>query len=707
MKTLAILQDIFRDVFDTPQLTVSPNTSSGDLEGWDSVAQVKLVLAIEDRFNFLLTEDEVSAVRDVGGFLKAIERSGFRDEGETAATEKEKPAAITSTDPEVLFKASQNLLDSGRESEAAAAMRTALAQYPPYSFFVRSEKTIEKLAANPAWQPRRTAKVALIGSSTTALLAPVLRAAAFRDGVKLDIYEGLYGNFRQEILDPASGLYAFKPDFVVILVNHRDLALPVKGGKANADAFVTELRGLWKTLLERHACRIVQIGPDNPPQGSFGSLEYTEPEGRARLLTTANLALSDALPQGVSYIDASPVALEVGPEYFSDSEWNHAKQYPASCALPRLADYILSHIRAARGLSAKALILDLDNTLWGGVVGEDGAAGVKIGQGNAVGEAFLAIQTYAKELAARGIVLAACSKNNRADAEAPFKERADMALRLEDFAAFYANWDDKPANIRAIAKELSLGIDSFVFLDDNPLERALVRVNLPEVTVPEFSGGPVEMLAALKRGMYFESLSLTREDLERGESYRANASRKSLESSAASLEDFLLSLEMKAATGPVDDATLERVTQLVNKTNQFNLTTRRRTIEEVREMMRSPGWWCRWFRLADKFGDQGLVGVMLAEKRGPEWRVDTWLMSCRVLGRKMEDFMTYSLLSAAKSEGAARVVGEYLPTAKNVLVKDLYVKMGFEAIEGAEGKFVFDFAKKSPAPCPFINTLPQ
>jgi FkbH-like protein len=610
---------------------------------------------------------------------------------------------LPAPDANVLFHLSRLLLKKGRETESVASMRLALNQFPAYPFYVRAEQTVGKLSRTTAWQSKRTARVALVGSSTTALLAPILRAATFRNDVKIDLYEGLYGNFRQEILDPASGLYAFNPDFVVILVNHRDLALPQTGGKARADAFVTELRNLWETLLERHPCRIVQIGPDNPPQGSMGSLENTRADGRRRLMSAANLALSENLPRGVSYIDAEEVALEVGPEYFSDAEWNHAKQCPPSAALPRLAEHVAAHIRAALGLSAKALVLDLDNTLWGGVVGEDGVAGIKIGQGNAEAEAYLAIQTYAKELAARGIVLAVCSKNNRADAEVPFKERADMPLKLGDFAAFHANWEDKVSNIRAIAKELSLGTDSFVFLDDNPLERALVRQNLPEVVVPEFVGGPVEMLASLKRGLYFESLSLTREDLDRSAGYQANAARKSLETSSSSLEDFLRGLEMKAETGPVDDATLERVTQLVNKTNQFNLTTRRYTIDAVRAMAQSPEWWCRWFRLSDKFGDHGLIGVMFAKKSPLEWTVETWLMSCRVLGRRMEDFMTFTLLSAAKAEGATSTIGLFLPTEKNAIVKDLYPKMGFLPVVGQPGYFCFDLSAQSPKTCAFIK----
>jgi FkbH-like protein len=402
-------------------------------------------------------------------------------------------------------------------------------------------------------------------------------------------------------------------------------------------------------------------------------------------------------------VDACALAAEVGGEYWSASEWHAAKQYPSSSALPRLADAICSHCVAALGLSAKVLAVDLDNTLWGGVIGEDLLGGIRIGPPTPEGEGYRELQQYIKELQQRGVLLAVCSKNNLADAELPFLRHEEMLLKRDDFAAFVANWNDKPANLEQIAGDLSLGLDSLVFLDDNPLERAMVRSRLPDVVVPECGATPWEMLAALRRGMYFETVSLTEEDRRRHESYRGNAARAAAERTAPSLESFLGGLDMSACHGPVDAKTVTRVSQLINKTNQFNLTTRRYTEDQVRAMASSPDWWCRWFRLSDRFGDHGLIGVILAEKGRVEWRIDTWLMSCRVLGRQMEEFMCASLLSAAQREGASNVVGEYLPSEKNAVVSGLYPRMGFEALPESEHRFVYSLRGSTIRGCEFIR----
>jgi len=686
------LQNIFREVFDDPELVVSPETGVADVDGWDSVAQVKLVLAIEERFDVQLSNDDVSSIRTVGGFLEALGRAGVAVEPEE-----------TEAEPDDELGQVRRFLNEGCDAEAIAECRAALEKFPPYSFFVRGEKLFERLMESPQWQPRRRVKAALLSSSTTALLAPVLRAVGLRVGIHFDLYEGVYGNYRQEILDPNSALHRFRPDFALLILNHRDVQLPPSGGKTRADEFVHELRGLWQTLRERSGCHIVQLGIDAPPGGGWASLETVLPEGRRRLIRSVNQALSENLPSGASWIDAEEIAAEVGPGYWSDSQWHAAKQYPASDALPRLADHLVSHCAAVLGLSAKVLAVDLDNTLWGGVIGEDLLGGIRIGPPTAEGEGFVELQQYLKELQERGVLLAVCSKNNRDDAELPFRRHDAMLLKLDDFAAFTANWQDKPTNLIAIADALSLGLDSFVFLDDNPMERGLVRRQLPQVVVPECGSTPWEMLAALRRGLYFQSVSLTQEDIRRHETYRNNAARTALEQSAGSLEEFLAGLEMKSDHGPINAATLVRTTQLINKTNQFNLTTRRYTEEQVRAMADSKDWWCRWFRLSDRFGDHGLIGVILARRDKTAWTIDTWLMSCRVLGRKMEDFMASVLLSAAQSEGAQAVGGRYLPTAKNAVVQNLYAQLGFEACPDQPGTFRFDFRKKRPPGCDFIR----
>ncbi|MCG3178509.1 MAG: hypothetical protein BIFFINMI_00837 [Phycisphaerae bacterium] len=611
-------------------------------------------------------------------------------------------ASLPGIEPDALAQRARLLAKAKRFEEAAADLQAALTAYPPYPFFVKSERLIERIIASGLWQPRRKIKLAVLASSTTALLAPLLRASCFRNGVQADVYEGPYGAIHQEILDPGSGLYRFAPDAVLILVNSRDLALPPSGGMQQAADFCGQLRARWSQLRDRLPCHVIQVGFDCPPAGAWGALEEMIPDGRRRVLAEANRLLLADLPPYVSFIDPGEVALQFAGPFHNAVEWHTARQYPASAALPLLADHVAAHCQAVLGLTAKVLVMDLDNTMWEGIIGEDGLGGIKIGPPSPQGEGRLELQRYAKELQGRGILLAVCSKNSLANAESPFRSHDSMLLKLEDFVAFAANWQDKASNLRAMAEELSLGLDSFVFLDDSPIERAWVRRELPQVIVPECGPAPWDMLAALRRGMYFESLALTKEDFERHRSYKANADRRRTEQAAGSLEDFLRGLELTARHGPVDEAALARVAQLTNKTSQFNLTTRRYTEEQVRAMAESPDWWCRWFRLTDKFGDYGLIGVIFA-RTGETWEIDTWLMSCRALGRQLEQFMCRVLADAARTGGASAIRGQYIPTARNGLVKDHYAELGFKS-ESEEGRFLLDLSAASIPTCDFIST---
>lgn len=601
---------------------------------------------------------------------------------------------LPSPDPFLLLYLTRLLVRAKRFREGAEILKTAISLNPPYSFFVKSEKILGKIISSGKWTPRRTIRLALLGSSTTTFLAPVLIAITFKDDIKLDMYESEFGNFRQEILNPASGLYSFKPEAVVLILNHRDLALlPIQSNHA-VSGFITVTRNLWAVLQRQNPCHIVQIGIDLPPYGSWGYLEEIQPGGRSRLVSNLNLLLSENLPNGVSFCDVNRIIREIGSRYSSDIEWLSAKQYPALDALPLFSSHVGAHLRAAFGLSSKVLVLDLDNTLWGGVIGEDGISGIILGPPSPEGEGYLELQHFLKELKSRGILLAVCSKNNREDAELPFLAHDSMILKLDDFVIFTANWEDKATSIRNMAEALSLGLDSFVFIDDNPLERAWVRANLPEVIVPECGAKPWQMLRALRQGMFFEALSLTTEDSDRHNSYASNIARKEFEQTSATLDDFLSSLEMVAESGPVDSVTLKRVAQLTNKTNQFNLTTKRYTEEQVRAMSDSPLWWMRWYRLKDKFGDHGLIGVIFARKDRDAWHIDTLLMSCRVLGRKMEGFMCADLLQSASAEGAHKVYGEYIPTAKNSLVKDMLANNSFSYSDD-DNRYVFDLTSTS------------
>ncbi len=590
--------------------------------------------------------------------------------------------AVAAPDPELLLARARVRARAASYLAAGDDLRAALCTWPPFSFIARCERLMRRVVEGGGFEPRRACRIALLSSSTTALLATALRAAAFRDQIALAVYEGAYGAYRQEILDPGSGLYSFRPDFVVLLVNHRDLALPPTGGRATAEAFARELYAAWATLRDRCSCHVLQVAFDIPTGGAWGYLEARD-DGRRRAVSAANQMLFDEALAGVSVLDPSRIQLELGAAYSDEKEWLSNRQYPSTAALPLFADHVLAQVRAVLGLTSKVLVCDLDNTLWGGVIGEDGLGGIKLGPPTALGEAYVELQRYLKELQQRGILLAICSKNNPADAELPLKQHDAMLLRLDDFVAVRTNWQDKATNLQEIAAELSLGLDSFVFLDDNPIERSWVRRRLPQVVVPECGDEPLTMLKALRRGLYFEVVDVTGEDLARHGSYKLNAQRQAVARAGGSLADFLAGLDMRAAHGPVDEATLVRVTQLINKTNQFNLTARRYTQEQVRARAASPEWWCRWFRLRDKFADHGLVGVLLVSTGSECWVIDTFLLSCRVLGRQVEEFMCRVLVAAARRAGVAVVRGDYVPTAKNGLVADLYPRLGFVADAGS------------------------
>jgi FkbH-like protein len=357
------------------------------------------------------------------------------------------------------------------------------------------------------------------------------------------------------------------------------------------------------------------------------------------------------------------------------------------CAPAYLVDYahsVASILSAQAGVGKKCLVLDLDNTLWGGVIGDDGLGGIRLGQGDPGSEAFSAFQKFIKALRTRGVILAVCSKNDESTAREAFEKHAEMDLRLEDISCFVANWDDKATNIRKIAQRLDIGLNSMVFVDDNPAERAIVRQLLPEVSVPELPADPSGYIWAVEKHRYFQVVSLSSEDLRRTDLYRANEARLDAQSSTQSIDEFLASLEMVARVAPIDATNLERSVQLINRSNQFNLTTRRYSSGEVLAMLQDPAWITRTVSLADRFGDNGLICVLLGRVAGEALSIDTWLMSCRVLKRGVELFLLEQILAIARARGLKRIVGEYIPTAKNALVRDHYRTLGFTQVWDAE-----------------------
>jgi len=574
--------------------------------------------------------------------------------------------------------------------DAVALLRNTIAPDMDFTAAAAASRRLAKLRREGARSAAST-RVAVLGSTTTTQLASFLDLFLFAQNVDAEIYEAPYGLLQQEILDPSSDLYRFRPDFIFLAVTRRDLgAMPAlsdspEAVEAAVDAAAGEWEGLWRTAHERLGCQIIQNNFDAPPWRVFGNLENTFASAPGAFIDRVNRELCRRAPRWVSIHDLDGLAASVGRWNWGDERFFHLAKLP--CAPEHLTAYahkVAALIAARLGRSRKCLVLDLDNTLWGGVIGDDGLAGINIGQGDAIGEAFVAFQRYARALAERGVILAVCSKNEDANAREPFEKHSDMVLRLEDISCFVANWEDKAANLRRIAQELNIGLDALVFVDDNPAERALVRRLVPEVAVPELPADPADYVRAVEQHRYFEAVSIGAEDFQRTGYYRANAQRREVASNVDDLDEFLRSLNMRAWIGPVGDLELDRTVQLIGKSNQFNLTTRRHSAADIERMRASKDWVTRVVKLEDKFGDNGLISVLLAREEGSALVINTWLMSCRVLKRGVEQVLLNNLVAAARERGLTELIGEYIPTAKNVLVKHHYESLGFMQMEADE-----------------------
>lgn len=536
--------------------------------------------------------------------------------------------------------------------------------------------------------PLQPVRLGIISNSTTHFLAPALAASAARHGILLDCIEANFDQAVQEALSPDSEISRAKPDVVLVALDHRGVPLlPIPGDEAAAKQTVADALAHVQRIRNGirantgAVCILQTIA--RPAETRFGSLDIALPGTLRHLLDAFNRGLGDSIAGTPDLIlDVAAMAETVGlAEWHDASLWNMAKIPFSHTYLPLYTDHVARLVAAHRGKSRRCLILDLDNTLWSGVIGDDGIEGIVLGQGDATGEAFLDVQRTALMLRDRGIVLAVSSKNNDETARLPFQKHPEMLLREDHIAVFQANWNDKATNIKAIANELSLGLESMVFLDDNPAERALVRSTLPEVAVPELPDDPALYARTLLAAGYFEAVAFSEEDRQRAGFYQDNARRVALQAQAADMDAYLASLAMTITFQPFDEISRARITQLINKSNQFNLTTRRYTEAQVEAAEKDRAAFTLQVRLADTFGDNGMIGVIICRRHDDEWHVDTWLMSCRVLGRRVENAVLQEVVQHARAAGARRIVGSYLPTERNKLVVDHYAKLGFDHVE--------------------------
>jgi FkbH-like protein len=555
-------------------------------------------------------------------------------------------------------------------------------------------------------------RLVILRSFTVEPAIPLLRASAFVNGIDLAVQLGDFNAYAQAILDPKSSLYGFAPDGVILAVRGEDLApdLWQKFADFDPDGVGEAVKGVchnfeqWiRGFRERSQAALIVHNLEQPARPSAGLLDAQLESGQAAAIQRINQELRRIVSEhrGVYLLDYDGLVARHGRLRWRDQrKWLTARMPIAADQLVQLAREWLRFLVPLTGKIAKALVVDLDNTLWGGVIGEDGMQGIKL-SAEYPGAAFQALQRVMLDLARRGILLAISSKNNLEDAMEALEGHPGMLLRPKNFAAMRINWNDKAQNLREIAAELNIGVDSLAFLDDNPVEREQVRAALPEVTIIETPDDPVAYASALRECPAFERLTLSAEDQQRTSLYAAERDRSKAEQNFRTKEDFYRYLEQEAEISPVMPATLARISQLTQKTNQFNLTTRRYSEPQIAEMAAQPGCQVLSIRVRDRFGDHGLVGVAITRDQGDACEIDTLLLSCRVIGRTVETALLSYVSQAAAARGRQRLSGEFLPTKKNAPAKEFYPQHGFQLhTQNGEGSLWELDLKQHPVPFP-------
>lgn len=593
---------------------------------------------------------------------------------------------------------------AGCLDEAVAALRSVVLPTMDYTSAQSLLRVFKQLLGRV--QSRHKIKLAVTGSFTTSQLVSLIQLHLFAAGIDADIYEADYGVFRQEILDSSSGLYAFTPQVLFLATTWRDLAHRPESASDLAEearrleAEQRDWSGLWQAVKAKLRCEVIQNNFVLPSWRAFANYEMRQPGSLTRHVAGANRSMEESAPSFVTIHDVDHLASIWGRWSWDDPRFFNQAKLP--CAPEYLVDYahsVASLIAAKLGLARKCLVLDLDNTLWGGVIGDDGLGGIRLGQGDPEGEAFQEFQKYVMALRRRGVLLAVCSKNREETALEVFEKHPEMVLRRDDISCFIANWEDKATNLSRIAKALNIGRDALVFVDDNPAERSIVRQVHPEVAVPELPDDVTGYVKAIEQQRYFQALSVGAEDLQRTEYYRADAIRHELQCAATDMESYLRSLGMFARISTIDASCLERSVQLIQRSNQFNLTTRRRSAAEVSALLLDPSWITRTVSLKDRFGDNGLISVLLAQVRRDYLEIDTWLMSCRVLKRGVEHFLLHHLWLMAGNLGLKSIRGKFIPTPKNELVRKHYAELGFTPIgHGSNGETAWELSLAETQP---------
>ena len=557
--------------------------------------------------------------------------------------------------------------------------------------FTQLKKSSTKIAQNS-----KKIKVAILGDTATQFLGVALKGTAFDEGQNFEIYEADFGQISRQILDPTSEFYDFKPDYTIIFeASHKLLSYYYKSYNDQlnfAQNKINDVEELYQNIQNRTKSKVIFCNFPEIDSQIFGNFSQKVESSFGFQQRKLNYLLAElALKKSNLFIaDLCAIQNKFGRDLmFSPNIYINTEMVLSLDILPIVAQNLVSIISAIEGKFKKCLILDLDNTTWGGIIGDDGLENIQIGS-LGIGKAFTEFQQWVIALQRRGIILAVCSKNDEEKAKEPFEKHPDMMLKLEDISVFVANWENKADNIRKIQNILNIGFDSMVFLDDNPFERNLVRENLPEVCVPELPEDPADYLEYLYELNLFETASFSENDAERTKQYQVESERATALESFTNVDEFLKSLNMISDVQEFNNFTKPRVSQLSQRSNQFNLRTIRYTENEVEELIQSDKHKTLSFTLEDKYGDNGLICVVVLEALNNEdLFIESWFMSCRVLKRGMEEFTLNQIVKTAKNHGFKKIIGEYIESSKNQMVQNHYENLGFKA---ENGKWILELA---------------
>jgi FkbH-like protein len=551
---------------------------------------------------------------------------------------------------------------------------------------LRKKKSIKKELLNNKNLVERN--IAILGGSTTSEIKNILELFLLNIGIKPKFYESEYNKYYEDALFGNDVLDNFNPDIVYIhtsntnIIKYPEFEDREEGVFALIENEIERYKSIWSSL-SKYNCPIIQNNFDYTINRSLGNLDFYDIHGKTYFINQLNDRFSEEarLIKHLYINDINYLSSYIGLQnWFDESLWHQAKYALSLSCIPELASNISKIINSIYGTSKKCLVLDLDNTCWGGVIGDDGIEGISIGLETSVAESFTSFQKYVKALKQRGIILAVCSKNDLKNAKEGF-EHPDSFLVFDDFTSFKANWDPKHQNILDIVNEINIGADSLVFIDDNPVERDLVSSQILEIVVPNVGSDVIDFINHIDRNGFFEPVSLLTDDIKRNKYYEDNKKRSQEQAIFKSYDDFLVSLKMIAEIKSFSLIYLDRITQLINKTNQFNLTTKRYTANEIENIFASDEYIKIYGKLTDKYGDNGLIAITIGRIEENQCHIDLWLMSCRVIKRDMEFAMLDELVKQCKEKGVIEIIGYYYQSNKNNMVIDLYKKFGFVLIE--------------------------